>query len=207
MRFQNFLTPRPPLHHCNLQQNKWIPTPPAPEYCRYGNLWRFSTARLESRGARAKVVLRRQVSRRKRAANGGTAKVKHIAKKRRSKKKKTTLAVEVPVETESRPYVQGYNSSDTAQLLGMLALREERALGAGRRVSSQLCKMGKLQVERKMRLVCSGAMRVQTRGAARAHLPVAPPCCGARWVNASSSPSALLMCIPMGTNMTILTIK
>ena len=48
-------------------------------------------------------------------------------------------------------YRQGYNSSDTCQLLGMLALREQRALGAAHRFSSQLAKLGKLRVERKHR--------------------------------------------------------
>ena len=33
----------------------------------------------------------------------------------------------------------------------MLALREERALGGGRRISSQLAKLGKMKMERKMR--------------------------------------------------------
>ena len=65
----------------------------------------------------------------------------------------------MPVETESRPYLQGYNSSDTAQLLGMLALREQRALAGGLRISSQLCKMGKIQKERKERASVSDAFK------------------------------------------------
>ena len=52
---------------------------------------------------------------------------------------------------EPTEYEQGFDSSETHQLLGMLALREERALGSTRRISSQLVTMGKLKCERKLR--------------------------------------------------------
>ena len=49
---------------------------------------------------------------------------------------------------------QTYNSSDMQQLIGVLALREERALRDGARASrksKQLSQIGKIQGERKLR--------------------------------------------------------
>ena len=55
------------------------------------------------------------------------------------------------LDAQVTDYKQGYNSSQMQQLLGMLALREQHALASGRRSSSQLARLGKLKVERKMR--------------------------------------------------------
>ena len=116
---------------------------------RLGNLWKYSTAKLEARGARAKMIVRRQTSARPRAADKGTAKTKQTISKRggskRAQKKGHVCTAEVT------QYSQGYNSSQQAQLLAMLAIREKRALESGRRASSQLATLGKLKVERKHR--------------------------------------------------------
>ena len=95
------------------------------------------------------MIWRRQTSHRPRAAAKGKAKVRHTIHKRgRTKKGKR---VDVPVPSQPTQYSQGYNTSDTQQLLGMLALRERRALGSARRLSSQMAKMGKIKSERKHR--------------------------------------------------------
>ena len=52
---------------------------------------------------------------------------------------------------ELTTYNKGYDSSQQEQLLGMIAMREKRALAVGRRGSSQLASMGKLKCERKHR--------------------------------------------------------
>ena len=73
---------------------------------------------------------------------------------------KRTTTIEGP-EMPKRSYKQSYNSSDTCQLLGLVALREQRALaqharGGGSqptsRAGKQLASMGKLLVgQRKLR--------------------------------------------------------
>eukprot|EP00965_Chrysotila_dentata_P238940 6202809-Pleurochrysis_carterae.AAC.1 len=49
---------------------------------RHGNLWRFSTAKLEARGARCKHIVRRQTSARPRSKDNGTRKTTHTIQKR-----------------------------------------------------------------------------------------------------------------------------
>ena len=62
------------------------------------------------------------------------------------------MVIEVPESiVETTAYEQGYNSSKTSQLLGMLACREQRALDSAQRVSCQLAKIGKVKKERKLR--------------------------------------------------------
>ena len=108
-------------------------------------------------------MVRRQTSRRKRAADQGKATTRATIKKRPSKKKQRTVTVDGPqVPTY---YNQKYNSSDTCQLVGLCALREQRALDAGfaekrrSRASQQLTDMGKLKTERKLRASIPEAFR------------------------------------------------
>ena len=117
---------------------------------RRGNLWPYSTAKLEARGARCKHVIRRQTSARPRAAAGGTKKTKHsIAKRLSAADKRKGLAAE-----GTTVYKAGYNSSQMTQLLGMVALREARMLSTKtahfKRESSQLASLGKLKGEHKV---------------------------------------------------------
>ena len=112
---------------------------------RRGNLWPYSTAKLEARGGRCKHIVRRQTSARPRAAQGGVAKTKHsIAKRGGSKaQKKKGIVVE-----GSTSFQKGYNSSQMCQLLGMVALREKRVLNTKSahfaRESVQLAQIGKM---------------------------------------------------------------
>ena len=102
--------------------------------------------------------------RRKRGKDAGTAKVKHTIRKRgRSKWDKVsqkhvrvTAAVQEPAaQVPAKEYASTYNSSDMQQLLGVLAIREQRALRNGANTSrsgKQLSAMGKItQVQRKYR--------------------------------------------------------
>ena len=115
--------------------------------CRRGCLWPYSTAKLEARGARCKHIVRRQTSARPRAAAGGTAKTKQsIAKRGSATQKRMGQAVQGRTS-----YRQGYNSSQMNQLLGIMALREKRVLGARTahyaRAPAQLANLGKLKRE------------------------------------------------------------
>ena len=88
----------------------------------------------------------------------GKAKVKQTIHKRGGKKavRKQRVDVTLPAPDPSpTAYTQGFNSSDTHQLIGMLALREKRALSAPHRVSEQLAKLGKMKTERKLRASAS----------------------------------------------------
>ena len=110
-----------------------------------GNLWPYSTAKLEARGARCKHVVRRQTSARPRAAAGGTLKTTHSIGKRGTKAQRRAKAV----PAGKKHYQQGYDSSQMSQLIGMVALKERRALSAQtayfKRESSQLADLGKLK--------------------------------------------------------------
>eukprot|EP00965_Chrysotila_dentata_P057503 1907433-Pleurochrysis_carterae.AAC.1 len=53
--------------------------------------------------------------------------------------------------TGATEYEQLYDSSQMQQLLGMIALREQRALNVPGRGSSQLAALGKLKAEHKLR--------------------------------------------------------
>ena len=82
-----------------------------------GDLWPWSTARLEARGARAKVVERSVVLWAK----------KGVCKRSISKRERTTgkKALRGGPERTSAPFTQAYNSSGVQQLLGAQGLREQ----------------------------------------------------------------------------------
>ena len=126
-------------------------TPPPPTHDRRGNLWPYSTAKLEARGARNKHVIRRQTSARPRAAAGGTAKTTQSIAKRGGNRRQKRKGLVVQGSTS---YQQGYDSSQMHQLLSLTALRESRMLSkAGAhysRASSQLATLGKLKRENKV---------------------------------------------------------
>ena len=115
-------------------------------FVRRGNLWPYSTAKLESRGAKCKHISRRQTSARPRAAAQGTAKTKQSIAKRGTAAQNCAGVV---VPKASTSYQQGYNSSQMSQLLGMVCLREKRALREkkSKRESNQLAHLGKLKRE------------------------------------------------------------
>ena len=78
------------------------------------------------------------------------------------KQRKKKIVVEGPEGPKF--YNQKYNSSDTSQLLGLCALREQRALDAGfadrrSRASSYLASMGKIKMERKLRAAVPDAFK------------------------------------------------
>ena len=84
---------------------------------RYGNLWAFSTAKLESKGKRMKKVARNQTSNRKTAIG----KPQTIIRKKRGGK------MSKPRKEGSSSYtVGGYNGNKMAQMLGRTTYREER---------------------------------------------------------------------------------
>eukprot|EP00965_Chrysotila_dentata_P260314 6213859-Pleurochrysis_carterae.AAC.2 len=126
-----------------------------------GNLWRFSTAKLESRGARCKHVVRRQTCARSRAAQtaaagAGTAKTRAVIHKRGGSAVEKRAQIVVSGSTE---YAQSYNSSQMQQLISFVALREQRALKKQSRGSAQLAAFGKLKKEDKFRSSVPAAFR------------------------------------------------
>ena len=118
-----------------------------------GNMWRFSTAKLEARGAVCKKIVRRQTSGRKRSVD----KVAHVIQKKRTTKKQRKAGQ--PASMTHFVQKRGYNSSRCAQLLGMMGLRERQALGGGGRRSEQLASMGKLTDQHKLRCAVPFAFR------------------------------------------------
>eukprot|EP00965_Chrysotila_dentata_P259094 6213448-Pleurochrysis_carterae.AAC.1 len=106
----------------------------------------MSTAKLEARGNRCKFVVRRQTSARPRAAQAGTTKASVTIKKRGGNQAQKGKGVLVQGTTT---FQQGYNSSQMAQLVGVLGLREQRALSTHSRGSSQLAQLGKLRYDLK----------------------------------------------------------
>eukprot|EP00965_Chrysotila_dentata_P156714 5177452-Pleurochrysis_carterae.AAC.1 len=115
--------------------------------CRIGNLWRMSTAKLEARGKCCKFVVRRQTSARPRAAGAGTGKASVTIQKRGgslAQKKKGVLV------QGTTTFQQGYDSSQMAQLVGVLGLREQRSLSKTSRGSAQLAQLGKLRHDLKL---------------------------------------------------------
>eukprot|EP00965_Chrysotila_dentata_P071825 2372954-Pleurochrysis_carterae.AAC.1 len=76
------------------------------------------------------------------------AKTRSIIQKRGGSKAHKRKGVVVSGKTV---FAQGYNSSQMEQLLGLVALREKRALSAPSRGSSQLAAFGKLKSEHKCR--------------------------------------------------------
>ena len=114
-----------------------------------GNLWRFSTAKLESRGARCKKIMRRQTSARPRsiAKREHTLKATTIGrpseskppslrrhKKRLSNRSKTGSKTVVKKASSHR---QSYNSSQSEQLLAKVAIVQKLALSGSSAASNR----------------------------------------------------------------------
>ena len=100
-----------------------------------GDLWPWSTARLEARGARAKVVARSVIN----WAKSGVRN-RSINKRERTKGKK---ALRGGPERGSTPFTQAYNSSGVQQLLGAQGLREQM-LRTGKIAPKKSNRLGRL---------------------------------------------------------------
>ena len=118
----------------------------APCVCRYGNLWAFSTAKLESRGKRMKKVARKQTSSRKTSTATKTITKKHRggpASKKGKKPQVTTYEV------------HGYKGNKCLSMLGKTTYREERLFAdvdaPHHRKREQLLNIGKILVPRKVK--------------------------------------------------------
>ena len=145
-----------------------------------GNLWPWSTAKLEARGARCKRIVRRQTSGRGRS----------VAKVDVTIKKKGTAVQRRKGEAPSdqvKVLKRAYDSSRCSQLLGMIGLREGMALSGKSRRATQLAECGKLKVERKLRSRVLRECRTPSAGSCPIRIPFRALPCLNRSCAASSS--------------------
>ena len=116
---------------------------------RWGNLWKFSTAKLESRGKRMKKCVRNQSSGRPEMFTAGKIKKRKTAPRGgvKSKKDKRTVG------QDDFYWVKAHRNNQMRHALAKTTFREKRRLsrsvaGTARREREQLCSMGKLDRER-----------------------------------------------------------
>ena len=108
--------------------------------CRWGNLWKYSTAKLESRGKRMKRIVRKQSS--ARPSSFGETKV--IVKKKRGGKNSIKSA-----KAKDHYFKKGHDNNQCRTILAKIHARELRRLsvqasGMSQRNREQLCQLGKL---------------------------------------------------------------
>ena len=111
---------------------------------RWGNLWAYSSAKLESRGKRMKKIVRKQSS--ARPAFVGTKQIK----KRKARRGGTASKADKRTDpAKDFVMVKGHDNNQCRSILAKMTVREKRRLsltahGAARRACEQLCKLGKL---------------------------------------------------------------
>ena len=105
-----------------------------------GNIWRFSTAKLEARGAAAKRIGRAIVCWRKRKLGAST----------RTISKLSTIASREAgeVRTGTTTFQQTYSSTGEKQLLENIGLREQQLREGNDRKSRKLSQLGRLSAPR-----------------------------------------------------------
>ena len=118
-------------------------SPLPPPCCRWGKLWNFSSAKLESRGKKMKGIVRRQSSARPYEAKG-----KEIKKKGRGRGGKDSKPRK-NYEAKDFYITKGHNNSQMRSVLARMTSKEHRRLsdtatGKATREREQLVNLGKM---------------------------------------------------------------
>ena len=119
--------------------------------CRYGNLWKFSTAKLESRGKRMKKTARKQSSNRRTS----TATMTIIKKTKRGGI--ASKSTKKPQAEFHEVRVKGYSGNKCKSMIGKTSFREDMIFntadnGPNHRKAEELMSLGKQDVARKVKL-------------------------------------------------------